>query len=104
MTPASTSSLSHTPSITSQSQVNSPPQGGTTKARPQPTNVVTLRDGTTVRVRIEETLAVDDVVRQLCISVKIKEPPGMYCLRDENDELVTNENLRKKVKSKVPLK
>lgn len=55
-------------------------------------------------MRIEETLAVDDVVRQLCISVKIKDPPAMYALRDEHDELVTNENLRKKVKAKVPLR
>lgn len=46
----------------------------------------------------------EDVVRQLCISVKIKDPPGMYALRDENDELVTNENLKKKIKGKVNLK
>ena len=69
-----------------------------------PTNTVTLRDGSTVRVRIEATLAVEDVVRQLCISIKIKDPPTMYALRDEGDELVTNENLRKKIKAKVGLK
>lgn len=28
----------------------------------------------------------------------------MYALRDDNDELVTNDNLRKKVKGKVNLK
>ena len=111
MAPASTSSLGHAPSSTSQSQTNSYSQTAsqnqpstTGKAKTPYTNVVTLPDGNTVRVRIEETLAVDDVVRQLCISVKIKEPPAMYALRDENEELVTNENLRKKVKAKVPLR
>ena len=57
-----------------------------------------------MRVRIEATLAVEDVVRQLCISVKIKDPPNMYALRDEADELVTNENLKKKIMAKVNLK
>ncbi|THG99143.1 hypothetical protein EW026_g3135 [Hermanssonia centrifuga] len=75
-----------------------------TKAKLIPTNSVTLRDGTTVRVRIEATLTVEDVVRQLCLSVKVKDPPGMFALRDESDELVTNENLRKKIKAKVNLK
>ncbi|KAI0684284.1 ELMO/CED-12 family-domain-containing protein [Cytidiella melzeri] len=109
LAPTSSSSLGHAPSNNSHSQGNSQtqlpqPQTTSPKQRPVPSNLVTLQDGTTVRVRIEETLAVDDVVRQLCISVKIKDPSAMYALRDENDELVTNENLRKKVKSKVPLK
>ena len=68
------------------------------------TAFIILKDGTTVRVRIEATLAVEDVVRQLCISVKIKDPPSCYALRDENEELVTNENLKKKIKQKVNLK
>lgn len=55
-------------------------------------------------MRIEATLTVEDVVRQLCLSVKIRDPPSMYALRDENDELVTNENLKKKIKQKVNLK
>jgi len=57
-----------------------------------------------VRARIEPTLPVDDVVRLLCINLKIKDPPGMFALRDENDELVTNDNLRKKIIGKVNLK
>ncbi|KAI0343291.1 hypothetical protein BDW22DRAFT_1264593 [Trametopsis cervina] len=101
LAPPSSTSLSQAASVHSHSasQTTAPP-----KQRLIPTNTVTLRDGSTVRVRIEATLAVEDVVRQLCISVKIKDPPAMYALRDENDELVTNENMRKKVKAKVGLK
>jgi engulfment/cell motility protein 1 len=69
-----------------------------------PTNNVTTKDGVTVRARIDPTLTVDDVVRQLCINLKVKDPPANYALRDETDELVTNDNLRRKIKSKVPLK
>ena len=69
-----------------------------------PTNTVTTKEGLTVRARIEPTLPVDDVVRLLCINLKIKDPPGMFALRDENDELVTNDNLRKKIIGKVNLK
>lgn len=69
-----------------------------------PTNTVTTKDGLTVRVRIEPTLAVDDVIRQLCINLKIKDPPGVFALRDDTDELVTNDNLRQKIKGKVNLK
>lgn len=105
MNAPSSSSLSH--SARSPAQAQSPNQGSTqvaSKPKLIPTNSVSLKDGTTVRVRIEATLAVEDVVRQLCISVKIKDPPNMYALRDENDELVTNENLKKKIAAKVNLK
>ncbi|OBZ74056.1 Engulfment and cell motility protein 3 [Grifola frondosa] len=61
-------------------------------------------EGLTVRARIEPTLTVDDVIRQLCVSLKLKDPAVMYALRDENDELVTNDNLRKKIKGKINLK
>ncbi len=69
-----------------------------------PTNNVTTKEGITVRTRIEPSLAVEDVIRQLCISLKLKDPPAMYALRDEGDELVTNDNLRKKIKAKMNLK
>lgn len=69
-----------------------------------PTNTVSTKEGFTVRARIEPTLAVDDVIRQLCLNLKLKDPPAMYALRDEQDELVTNDNLRKKIKGKVNLK
>lgn len=69
-----------------------------------PTNNVTTADGITVRTRIDPTLTVEDVMKQLCVSLKIKEPPSYFALRDEADELVTNDNLRKKIKNKVNLK
>ncbi|KAF5383550.1 hypothetical protein D9615_003536 [Tricholomella constricta] len=69
-----------------------------------PTNNVTTSEGLTVRARIDPTLTVDDVVKQLCINLKIKELPANFALRDETDELVTNDNLRKKIKGKVNLK
>ncbi|KAG6821202.1 hypothetical protein H0H93_004023 [Arthromyces matolae] len=70
-----------------------------------PTNNVTTLDGvTTVRARIDPALTVDDVVKQLCLNLKIKDPPANFALRDETDELVTNDNLRKKIKGKVNLK
>ncbi|KAG6891187.1 hypothetical protein C0995_008439 [Termitomyces sp. Mi166 len=69
-----------------------------------PTNNVTTLAGTTVRARIDPALTVDDVVKQLCINLKIKESPANFALRDETDELVTNDNLRKKIRGKVNLK
>ncbi|KAG6910017.1 hypothetical protein DXG01_013739 [Tephrocybe rancida] len=69
-----------------------------------PTNNVTTIEGLTVRARIDPALTVDDVVKQLCINLKIKESPANFALRDETDELVTNDNLRKKIKGKVNLK
>ncbi|KAF9461210.1 ELMO/CED-12 family-domain-containing protein [Collybia nuda] len=69
-----------------------------------PTNNVSTGDGFTVRARIDPTLTVDDVVKQLCVNLKIKEPPANFALRDETDELVTNDNLRKKIRAKVNLK
>ena len=68
------------------------------------TNTVTTKEGATVRARIDPSLAVDDVIRQLCVNLKIQEPPVMFALRDELDELVTDDNLRRKIKEKVPLK
>ena len=69
-----------------------------------PTNNVTTGDGLTVRTRIDATLTVDDVMKQLCVSLEIKEPPSYFALRDDMDELVTNDNLRRKIRNKVNLK
>lgn len=71
-----------------------------------PTNSVTTLDGVTVRTRIDPALTVDEVVRQLVNSptLRLNGPPSQYALRDEADELITNENLRKKVKNRVNLK
>lgn len=57
-----------------------------------------------MRVRIDPALTVEDVVRQLCVNLKAKDPPVMYALRDDSDELVTNDNMRKKIQAKAPLK
>ena len=94
-TPTTSNPQPQTNGKSSQSQ----PKGGLV-----PTNNVTTKDGITVRTRIEPSLAVEDVIRQLCISLKLKDPPGVYALRDENDELVTNDNLRKKIRAKMNLK
>jgi engulfment and cell motility protein 1 len=69
-----------------------------------PTNSVTW-ENVTVRARIDAALAVEEVVRQLCVSLKIPDPPVMHALRDaETDELITTDNLRRKIAAKAPLK
>ncbi|KAI0046206.1 hypothetical protein FA95DRAFT_1670994 [Auriscalpium vulgare] len=68
-----------------------------------PTNSVTTKDGV-VKARIDPTLSVSDVIKQLCVNLNIKEPSSNFALRDETDELVTNDNLRKMIKTKAKLK
>lgn len=58
----------------------------------------------TVRARIDPTLSVADVIKQLCLNLKIQESSTNFALRDEGDQLVTNENLRKMIKAKSNLK
>ncbi|KAJ2934854.1 hypothetical protein H1R20_g2277, partial [Candolleomyces eurysporus] len=78
------------------------------KAPLVPTNNVTTLAGVTVRTRIDPALTVEDVVKQLVIQLGVRlepdETPLHYALRDDTDELVTNENLRRKIKNKVNLK
>jgi len=82
-----------------------PGQSGTKQGKTVvPTNHVTTKDGVTVRARIDPTLAVEDVIRQLCLNLKLKDPPAMFSLRDEDDALVTTENLNKMIKSRANLK
>jgi engulfment/cell motility protein 1 len=81
-----------------------PSNGLQTKSQLVPTNTVSTSDGITVRARIDPTLTVDDVIKQLCVNLKIKEYPSHLALRDDSDDLVTNENLRKKIRAKVHLK
>lgn len=77
---------------------------GTDTKQLVPTNNVTF-DGITFRARIDPTLTVTDVVKQLCIHLKVKGLPSEYALRDEtNDELVNDDNMRKKIKGKINLK
>ncbi|KAG8220969.1 ELMO/CED-12 family-domain-containing protein [Butyriboletus roseoflavus] len=70
-----------------------------------PTNSVTTKEGITVRARIDPTLTAEDVVRQLCVNLKVTDPATHFALRDrDTDELVINDNLRKKIKNKVHLR
>jgi engulfment and cell motility protein 1 len=83
------------------------PRGATNGASSKtliPTNSVTTKDGGIVKVRIDPTLMVADVVKQLVANLQIKQPPSNFALRDDDDELVTNENLRKMIRSKAKLK
>jgi len=79
------------------------PNGSSSKSL-IPTNSVTTKDGGVVKVRIDPTLMVADVVKQLVANLQIKQPPSNFALRDDDDELVTNENLRKMIRSKAKLK
>lgn len=92
--------------MTTPTSMSSSRSGAGSQAKPAlvPTNNLTTADGITVRTRIDPTLTVEDVMKQLCVSLKIKEPPSHFALRDEADELVTNDNLRKKIKNKVNLR
>lgn len=92
------------PSARSPLASSSVANGTETSSALVPTNNVSTGEGVTVRARIDPTLTVEDVVKQLCVNLKIKGPPSDYALRDETDELVTNDNLRKKIKTKVNLK
>lgn len=82
-----------------------PSQSGTKQGKAVvPTNHVTTKDGTVVRARIDPTLTVEDVIRQLCLNLKLKDPPAMFSLRDEDETLVTTENLNKMIRSRANLK
>lgn len=47
---------------------------------------------------------VTDVVRQLCLNLAITESPVLFALRDEQDQLVTDENMRRHIKDRTNLK
>lgn len=48
--------------------------------------------------------SVSDVIRQLCLNLKVQEPPLLFALRDDQDELVTDDNLRRIIRDKANLK
>ena len=48
--------------------------------------------------------AVADVVRQLCMNLEITQPSALFALRDEQDQLVTDDNLRKHIQDRSSLK
>ena len=92
-------------SSSTQTQTPNGQSSSTTKSAPLVhTNTVTTKEGLSVRVRIDPALAVEDVIRQLCLNLKIEGPPVLFALRDESDELVTDDNLRKKIKEKANLR
>lgn len=105
-TMATTTSNPSATSVNSSTQSGlTPNQTGTKQGKAVvPTNHVTTKDGVTVRARIDPTLVVEDVIRQLCLNLKLKDPPAMFSLRDDDDTLVTTENLNKMIKSRANLK
>jgi hypothetical protein len=94
---------SHSNGLGDASRPRGAPNGSSSKVL-IPTNSVTTKDGGIVKVRIDPTLMVADVVKQLVANLQIKQPPSNFALRDDDDELVTNENLRKMIRSKAKLK
>ncbi|GJJ11519.1 hypothetical protein Clacol_005752 [Clathrus columnatus] len=60
-----------------------------------PTNSVTTKDGIT---------DVADVIKQLCLNLQIQEPYTSFALRDDSEELVTDENLKRMIKQKAHLR
>jgi len=97
--------MSSTPTPGSSSRLSPTLKNGSESTKALvPTNNVTTMEGTIVRARIDPALTVEDVVKQLCVNLKIKDSSSGYALRDEADELVTSENLRKKIKGKVNLR
>ncbi|KAF8311367.1 hypothetical protein DL93DRAFT_2149672 [Clavulina sp. PMI_390] len=69
-----------------------------------PTNSVTTLEGKKVKARIDPTLPVSEVVHQLCINLEVQQSHVLFALRDEQDQLVTDENLRKHIQDRTPLK
>ncbi len=64
-------------------------------------NIVTYKSAS-IKALVDPTLSVSDVVRQLCanahLGVSPSEPPALFALRDEDgEELVTDENLARKI-------
>ncbi|KAL7415875.1 hypothetical protein BDY24DRAFT_380361 [Mrakia frigida] len=82
------------------------------QSTPKPKRVVTATNlvswegaPSPIRARIDPTLNVKDIVRQLCVSFQIVKPPLMYGLRVvEDDSVVTDENIRRIVEEKKALK
>ncbi|CAO1637346.1 unnamed protein product [Sympodiomycopsis kandeliae] len=62
-------------------------------------NTVTYRNAT-IKAQIDTTMMVSDVIRQLCANAHlgVQEPPALFALRDEeNDELIQDSNLARKI-------
>ncbi|GAC94933.1 hypothetical protein PHSY_002506 [Pseudozyma hubeiensis SY62] len=71
-------------------------------ATPQVTNRINLvtYGQSTIKALIDPSLPVQDVIRQLCANAHlgVQEPPALFALRDDdNDELVDDANMAKKI-------
>jgi engulfment/cell motility protein 1 len=58
----------------------------------------------TLKCRIDPTLPVNEAVKLLALNFKSSEPFSTLALRNERDELITDDNLAAAVKEKVKLK
>ncbi|PWN21975.1 hypothetical protein BCV69DRAFT_298172 [Microstroma glucosiphilum] len=64
-------------------------------------NTVSYRNAT-IKAQIDTTMVVADVIRQLCANAHlgVQEPPALFALRDdENDELIDDGNLARKIEA-----
>lgn len=78
----------------------------TAATSPPRINTVTYRNAT-IKAQIDTTMMVADVVRQLCANAHlgVQEPPALFALRDEeNDDLVEDSNLARKIQQGRALK
>ncbi|CAO1631530.1 unnamed protein product [Parajaminaea phylloscopi] len=69
-------------------------------------NTVSYRNAT-IKAQIDTTMVVSDVIRQLCANAHlgVQEPPALFALRDEeNDELIDDANLAKKIEAGTSFK
>lgn len=64
-------------------------------------NLVTYKQST-IKALIDPSLPVQDVIRQLCANAHlgVQEPPALFALRDDdNDELIDDANMAKKIEA-----
>ena len=66
-------------------------------------NVITP-NGRSVRVRIDPTLTVEAIIAQLCAALKIQEDSSLFVLKDEQNSLITDENVQEKIRARTDLK
>lgn len=63
--------------------------------------MVTYRNAT-IKALIDPSLPVVDVIRQLCANAHlgVQEPPALFALRDdENEELIDDNNMARKIEA-----
>lgn len=111
-----TNSQSSTPPANSRYVPAVPPSSNADPRRPSTTsqtsnsiakiNTVSYRNAT-IKAQIDTTMMVSDVIRQLCANAHlgVQEPPALFALRDEDDdELIDDANLARKIESGASFK